>query len=110
MGWPNNRYFRETHTAKPRTSLSFPTIALQLERNSRRLPASSWVATKVVRVAEKYGKAQEREAWIAKDFQSWIGLNDAVHWWGAVGITGSPDGMITHVFIHEKEDVLDSVK
>jgi hypothetical protein len=66
--------------------------------------------TKVAQVVEKYGKAPEREAWIAKDFQSWIGLNGMVYWWGSVGIAGSSDGTITHVLIREKEGVLDAAK
>lgn len=66
--------------------------------------------TKLSQVIEKYGKAQELERWTAKDFQSWIGLNATVHWWGAVGIAATQDGAITHVLIREKEDVLDSKK
>ena len=66
--------------------------------------------TKVDEVVKKYGKPSEKEAWIAKEFQSWVGLNGTVHWWGAVGIAGSSDGTITHVLIREKEGVLDSKK
>jgi len=65
---------------------------------------------KLSQVVEQFGKAQEMEAWNAKDFQSWIGLNAIVHWWGAVGIATKQDGTITHVLIREKEGVLDSEK
>lgn len=66
--------------------------------------------TKVDLVVKKYGQPSEKEAWIAKEFQSWIGLHGTVSWWGAVGITGSADGTITHVLIREKEGVLDAKK
>ena len=83
------------------------TVGEKLKATARFKPGT---LTRVAQVVEKYGKAQEREAWVAKDFQSWIGLSGTVYWWGAVGVAGSPDGAITHVLIREKEGVLNSSK
>jgi hypothetical protein len=100
-----NRYGEALHIAVfPHDSIA---VAEQLKTTARFKPGS---LTKIEQIVKKYGKAQEKEAWIAKDFQSWIGLNGTVYWWGAVGVAGSLDGTITHVFIREKEGVLDSAK
>jgi len=63
--------------------------------------------TRLQDVREKYGKPTELERWVAKDFQTWIGFNGTVYWWGAVGIGASEDGSITHILIREKEALPD---
>jgi hypothetical protein len=65
--------------------------------------------TKVDEVLKKYGQPSDREKWIAKEFESSIGLRGTVNWWGAVGIAGSKDGTITHVLTREAI-VLDAKK
>lgn len=79
----------------------------KLKATARFKPGS---LTTLAQVVGKYGSAPEKEAWVAKDFQTWVGLNGTVYWWGAVGVAGSADGTITHVLIREKEGVLDSKK
>lgn len=54
-------------------------------------------------VVKKFGEPAEKEAWVAKEFVAWIGLNGTVYWWGAVGVGCSADGSITHVLIRERE-------
>ena len=52
---------------------------------------------------KRFGNPLEKQPWIAKEFQSWLGLNGTVYWWGAVGIACSSNGSITHVLIREKD-------
>ena len=59
--------------------------------------------TTLAEVVKRFGNPVEREPWIAKEFQSWLGLNGTVHWWGAVGIACSSSGNITHVLFREKD-------
>lgn len=105
QAFQGNRYGEALHIAVfPNDSIS---VGEELKGTARFKPG---LLTKVEQVVKKYGKSKEREAWIAKEFQSWIGLNGIVHWWGAVGVAGSSDGTITHILIREKEGVLDSKK
>lgn len=66
--------------------------------------------TTLKEVVDRFGAPLEQEAWTAKDFQGWIGLNGIVSWWGAVGLAASPDGRISHILVREREGWESSIK
>jgi hypothetical protein len=100
-----NSYAEALHIAVfPNRSI---TVGEKLKATARFEPGP---LTTIDSVIKKYGNPSEKEAWFAKDFKSWLGLNGIVYWWGAVGIAGSSDGTITHIFIREKEGVLNAKK
>jgi hypothetical protein len=103
QGFQGNRYADALHIAVfPHSTIK---VGKELKGTAYFEPGP---LTKVDEVVKKYGRPLEKEAWIAKEFLAWIGLNGTVQWWGAVGIAGSSDGTITHVLIREKEGVYDS--